>query len=171
VRAFRFRAQAALDLRQREHDAARRALAQAESEQRAAQRALDEAVAAIERAEAEAAALWTGTEDRQRFEWYRSWIVRLRHERDACGHILRLRGEEVARATEASKRTKQRVESLDRLRERAWQAWTREAQAREQKEIDTVATIRFVASRGSDALRGWSPAPSETSRKTGMRKD
>jgi flagellar export protein FliJ len=147
VRGFRFRAQAALDLRRREDEEAQRVLARADAGLRAAMARLADVA---HRAE-EARTQWAlsvqqgGTMATQ--QWYRSWIVRLDRERAACESAVAARQQERARAAAARAATNQRVESLERFKEKAAAAWERTLAAEEQKLLDGLATIRYVTAR------------------------
>jgi len=144
---FVFSAQAALDLRRREDEDARRDLAAAESRRAQAARDLAGAesslVDALERAT---------NEDAQAGEiagriWYRNWIARGR-QRVACARSVLLACEaEVTRSAEAARAARVRREALERLRDRAEVAWTRAAARREQQVIDELAAVRFERSR------------------------
>jgi flagellar export protein FliJ len=144
---FVFSAQAALDLRRREDDDARRDLAAAES--RRAQAARDLAAAesslvdALERATSEDA---QAGEIARRI-WYRNWIAHER-QRAACARSALLACEaEVTHSAEAARAASVRREALERLRDRAEAAWTSAAARREQQVIDELAAVRFERSR------------------------
>jgi flagellar export protein FliJ len=141
---FKFRAQAALDLRHRENDAARRVLAKAEADLRAARRLLAEAEERAAAARTRCAALMQKVGGLAEQQWYRSWIIRLDRERAAAMKAVATREVEVTRARVAQARTNQQVESLERFKEKALHAWERQALAEEQKFIDALATMRFV---------------------------
>ena len=144
MRAFRFRAQAALDLRRREDDDAQRALAQAEQRLQAAIAAVREAHRRAEAARTQcAAAIGQAGSTAQQF-WHRSWIVRLDRERVAAAAALSARQKEQARAAAARQETRIRVEALERFKDKAERAWAEKAAAEEQKHLDALATIRFV---------------------------
>jgi flagellar export protein FliJ len=148
VATFRFRAQPALDLRRREHDAAQHALARADAErQRVKQRfeAAERAVAAARR-DADDAARTAGLGGE--IEWYRFWIIRLDRERDALEAALRAHDAAVAEARRACLAARQRQEALERFREKAYGAHVAEENAAERKLIDELATRRFAARRG-----------------------
>ena len=151
---FRFRAQAALDLRTREHDVARRALATAEVAHRGALAALDEAMLAVARAGVQAAAAQAAGGHDPQLDWYRSWIVGLRNQRAARAAEVTRRERDLANARAACITAKQRLDALERLRDDARHAWERAMLAKEQREFDALATMRFVASRRGEDGRG-----------------
>jgi flagellar export protein FliJ len=144
---FKFRAQAALDLRKREDDDARRALARAETDLRAAQRLRGEVEERARAARTQCAAAMEKMGAGAELQWYRSWIVRLDRDRALAAKAVADREAAVARAREAQKRTGQRVESLERFKEKAVTAFEQRTLAEEQKFIDALATMRFTASR------------------------
>ena len=151
---FRFRAQAALDLRMREHDVARRALAAAELAHRGALAALDEATLAVGQAGAQAAEAMTTSDSGPQLEWYRSWIVGLRNQRATRAAEVTRRERDVTKARAACIATKQRLDALERLRDDARHAWERAMLAKEQRELDALATMRFVSLRRGDEAKG-----------------
>ena len=153
MKSFRFRAQAAIDLRQREYDEARRVLAHASLDLRAAQRVYDDASERLAGAREQYGRELSARIDAARAEWYRFWIVRLEHERGVCARAVAAREREVALATAACLTTKRRLESLERFRDQARQAWEHAAAVEEQKQIDALATLRHVAALRESAQR------------------
>lgn len=144
---FRFRAQAALDLRRRQHDEARRRLADAERAVEAAQQALDEIDAAIAATRAQAGELLADPARQHELEWHRLWELRLQQERaQRVSNLAACRTEADVRRTECL-RARQRVDSLERWRDRAAHAYAGQERATERKLMDTLATTRFVAAR------------------------
>jgi flagellar biosynthesis chaperone FliJ len=91
--------------------------------------------------------------DPSRAEWYRFWIVRLEHERTVCRSAVAAREREVAQATAACVAARQRLEALERFRDKARRAWEHAAAAEEQKQIDALATLRHVAALRESAQR------------------
>lgn len=142
--AFTFRAQPALDLRRREHEAAQRVLARADAERQHARALLDaaERAAAQARRDADAAARTTG--DHPDREWYRFWIIRLDRERGAAMVNLQRHDEALAQARAACLQARQRYEALERLREKSYAAYVAGVAAAEKKIIDDLATQRYA---------------------------
>jgi flagellar export protein FliJ len=148
--AFTFRASAALDVRRREEDTARRLLAVAEAKVGEAAARLDEAVA---REAADAARLVTlrqaGTEAWQ-IAMHQAWLERQRRaigertrELDTC----RAQAAVAARAvTEAATRRK----VIERLRERAWRRYRRAEHEQHMRDMNELATVRFVAQAATE---------------------
>jgi flagellar export protein FliJ len=153
MKAFVFRAQAAIDLRKREYDDARRVLARASLDLRAAHDVWSEARDRQTGARTQWAREMTQTIDPARSQWYRFWIVRLEHEQAVCAKAAAARGRDVALATAACQATRQRLEALERFRDKTRQAWERAAAADEQKQIDALATLRHVAALRESAQR------------------
>jgi flagellar export protein FliJ len=153
VKPFRFRAQAAIDLRQREYDDARRVLARASLDLRAAEEVYTEAEARIIAAREQGARNMRGTIDTARWQWHQSWILRLEHERAVCAADVAARERDVARASAAAVKARQRVEALERFRDKARRAWEHAVEAEEQKQIDVLATLRHVAALRESAQR------------------
>ena len=155
---FRIRAQAAVDLRRREFDEARRVLARASIDLRAAEDVRAEAEARLVAARFAAAreqgdSQVRGSIDTARLQWHRSWILRLEHERAVCAADVAARERDVARAAAAAVTARQRLEVLERFRDKARRAWEHAAAAEEQKAIDVLATLRHVAALRESAQR------------------
>ena len=144
---FRFRAQAALDLRLREWQAAQGELGRAERDRDMA--ALDVEKAAVALAGAQQAAEADGRETRTATElqWYRFWIVRLDHERRSAQSVLAARQGEASRLLAACLHAKQRYESLESLRDKMRRTHERAEAHAERKAIDEIATLRFNIDR------------------------
>jgi flagellar export protein FliJ len=143
VKKFKFRAQAALDLRQRELDQAQRQLARTEELRDAARRRLQQAHDDAASARTQATDAQRTTTDVATLQWYRFWIIRLDHERSAHAAALAAREQDVVKAAAACMRAKQRRESLDRFRKKAQAAHDEAEQAAEMKMIDELATVRY----------------------------
>ena len=153
MKPFRFRAQAAIDLRQREYDDARRVLARATLDLRAAEEVQTEADARIIAGREQGTREMSGTIDTARWQWHQSWIVRLEHERAVCAADVAARERDVARASAAPLRARQRVEALERFRIKTRFGWEHAVAAEEQKQIDVLATLRHVAALRESAQR------------------
>jgi flagellar export protein FliJ len=153
VKPFRFRAQAAIDLRQREYDEARRVLARALLDLRAAEELRREADARIRTAREQGTSAMRGVIDGARLQWHQSWIIRLEHERAVYATDVAARDRDVERASAAALKARQRLEALERFREKARSAWERASAAEEQKQLDVLATLRHVAALRESAQR------------------
>ncbi|MGE3578452.1 MAG: flagellar FliJ family protein [Vicinamibacterales bacterium] len=147
MKAFRFRAQAALDLRHREDDAARRACAEAEAWLLDARARLAQTRASLAGAQA-AHGMQCGPEAaHHEREWYRFWIAGLRQAVGRAGDDVARFSTELDRRRAARQVTRQRVDALERFRDKARQAWEAAVQAEEQRLMDAAGTARFVAQR------------------------
>ena len=145
MKGFKFRAQAALDLRDRELADAQRQLARAEEVRDVARRRLEEAHFAAAQARVQATEAHRTSSDASALQWYRFWIIRLDHERNAQAAVLAAREKDVAQAKAACMLAKQKRESLDKFRKKAQSAHEAAQQAAEMKVIDELAARRFVA--------------------------
>ncbi len=147
MKGFRFRAQAALDLRRREDEAATRVLAQAERALLEARRALTDADGRLADARQVPGAAGVVPGAMLDGAWHRSWIVRLEMERRAVALRVREREGLVAKALAARHKTYQRLESLERFRGKALDRFHDAEEAAEQKMLDELGTMRFMAAR------------------------
>ena len=141
---FTFRAQPALDVRQREFDTRRRELATAEWELRAARQLFTEAEQTLRDAHAKAGETLRHAGVEQ-YVWHRVWIDRVERAKAAHAVSVAQRQDEVAKAAAACRKAKQRVDAMEKLKEKARASWEHEAHMREQRELDALATMRFVA--------------------------
>ncbi len=151
MRPFVFRAQAALDLRQRRDDDAKRALAEANAAVSQAEGRLQAAIEARERAFAEAGAALASATSAQSAVWYRNWITG--HQRDVAGRQddLTRRRDDAQAARERATRTHVDLRVLERLKERARRTYDAAVQREEQKAIDWLAVLRSIPhSRGQE---------------------
>ena len=150
--AFTFRAQPALDVRKRELDARRRELATAEWELRAARQLFTEAEQTLRDAHEKArdTLRHAGVEQ---YVWHRVWIDRVERAKAAHAVTVAQRQDDVAKAAATCRRAKQRVDAMEKLKEKALAAWEHEARLREQRELDALATMRFVADTRDRARR------------------
>lgn len=147
MKPFVFRAQAALDLRRKEEDAALRVVADAERREREA-----DAVVAAARDALEHGLVQGRDEDARPGEltlklWYRNWIIGQHRVVDRAVREQKARRQEREAAAALALVAQRKRKALERLRERAEAAWQR-ADAREaQIAIDELAGVRFVRSR------------------------
>jgi flagellar export protein FliJ len=148
--AFKFRAQPALDLRRREHEAAQRVLARADAERQQARARLDAAERAAAQARHDADTAARGSAAHADREWYRFWIIRLDRERGAATMHLQRHDEALAHARSACLQARQRCEALERLREKAYAAYLAGVTAAEKRIIDELATQRYALRQHKD---------------------
>jgi flagellar export protein FliJ len=144
---FSFRAQAALDLRARQDEDARRALAAAEAQERLARETLARVVADLERSMAR-----TREEDAKPGHvttklWYRNWIAGQQQQVRRCRQIVEMRQADVRAATERAQAARRKLKSLERFRDRLRRRYTAAERREEQKLFDALGTIRFALER------------------------
>ena len=144
---FRFRAQAALDLRRREWQTAQANLARAEQVRAMAARDVEKAALALAEAQRTSADEGRHTRTPTELQWYRFWIVRLDHERRSTQSLLAARQGDVVKMSAACVHAKQRCESLERLRDKTRRTHERAEADAERKVIDEIATLRFNTDR------------------------
>ena len=144
MRPFRFRAQAALQLRQREHEQALAHLARTQAALTLAQHGVDEAEREIQHADSGLRATLVGTTTAQQLDWYRSWRLRWAAERHRREQQRQAREADVKKAVTTVSATHQRVRSLERLHDLALSAWRRDADREERNTMDALATTRFT---------------------------
>jgi flagellar export protein FliJ len=149
---FTFRAQPALDVRKRELDARRRELATAEWELRAARQLFTEAEQTLREAH-DRAGVTLRDAGVEQYVWHRVWIDRVERSKAAHAVTVAQRQDGVAKAAASCRRAKQRVDAMEKLKEKARSAWDHEARLREQRELDALATMRFVADARARARR------------------
>ena len=144
---FRFRAQAALDLRRREWQTAQGNLARAEQVREMAARDVEKAALALAEAQDASAEQARQTRTPTELQWYRFWIVRLDHERKSAQSVLAARQGDVAKMSAACQHAKQRCESLELLKDKTRRTFDRAEADAERKVIDEIATLRFNIDR------------------------
>jgi flagellar export protein FliJ len=144
TQTFTFRAQAALDLRRREHDARRRLFATAQMELHATRQQLAEAARILADARRDAGELMQRVLDAEALRWHQLWITRLGRARGAHEVALAEKAGLAAHAAAACETARQRVEAMERLKDKSWRAWCEAARLHEQREFDALATMRHV---------------------------
>jgi flagellar export protein FliJ len=147
--AFKFRAQAALDLRARQLEIVQRQLAFVEADRDRARRQMVDADATLEEAMVKASKVQGCATDCATWQWYHSWIVRLKHERASHAARLDAREAAVSKATAACQQARQKCESLRRFRQKALNRYDASVAASERQLIDEIATRKYAATRHS----------------------
>jgi flagellar export protein FliJ len=145
MKPFRFRAEAALDLRRKQEDEARLAHAAAAIALDAAEARVVEARLAVDRAAETAASTELGGVESWQMPWHRCWIDRLRLEAGARREEAAVSAAALARAVASMQKAHQRRRTLERLRERSEKRYEMELQRIELKEMNSLAGLRFVA--------------------------
>ena len=142
---FRFRAAAALDVRRTQEDAARLASANADTElDHARQRTAEARAEARQDAERLVEVQLAGAES-WRVQWHRTWIDRQRREVTVRAREADVRATEAVQAQQAAQEAVKRRRVLERLRDRAWRKHRRAADQQHVREMNELATLRFVA--------------------------
>jgi len=141
---FTFRAQAALELRRREYTARRRALATAQWDVQAAQQQLTAAMHTVAEARREAGVAMQRVLDAEALRWHQLWIGRLERARTAYESAVAEKQAVLSQVAAACETARQRVEAMERLKEKAWITWREAARLHEQREFDALATMRHV---------------------------
>ncbi|MGE3276348.1 MAG: flagellar FliJ family protein [Vicinamibacterales bacterium] len=142
---FRFRAQAALDLRRQREEAADRALAVAQAAVRAAEAEVAAAREALEGAYRDGAAGVAAATAAHELAWYRNWITRRQQALAAKRRAEQERRAEAHRAQEAAMQARRDRMALDKLRDRAWRAHQLAERRAEQKELDLLGALKHGA--------------------------
>lgn len=141
---FIFRAQAALDLRRKQEDAARLALAEAQARLREAERDLARAEGQVADAIARARDTEAEASDPTLAIWYRNWIHRLRREVARCVQILDGRQADAKAAEAKALEARRAVRVIEKLRERAWKTHETRERREEQKNLDLLGVMQYA---------------------------
>lgn len=150
---FRFRAQTALDLRLREEDHARHELSVARREVAAAAGAVAAAEARLADGLRRARAELGGATSVAASGWLRAWITGQRREIAGLQRALAERRDAERLASGALVEASRRVRTLVHLRERLWQQHALEERRAEQRELNWLGSLRYLAARSAeDAL-------------------
>lgn len=144
MRPFRFRADIVLDLRRREEEAARTALARQRAVAERAHATLAGArVAVVEAGRALEGAAAAGP-SHGTLDWHRSWIGRLRLGVHAAMREAAEADQAAGRAAGALNQAMQKRRVLERLRERAWRKYCVARDRAHIQEMDQLASLRFA---------------------------
>lgn len=144
---FVFRVQAALDLRRKQEDEAKRALALAEAQRRDAERCRDEVQQEMERTCARGREVEDRVGDVTLRVWYRNWLTAQRLELERRQRVLVQRDADVRGAVEQAQEAYRKRRMLERLRERSQTAFLDGERRDEQKVFDDLGSLRFSVNR------------------------
>ena len=144
MKSFRFRAEAVLDLRRKEHEHAETQLARAQEERDAARCALDLAEMAGVRARADYRTGLGTSHQAELHERHRNWIDRKQAETEDRRRRLDERQRRVQRATAEVQHTFMRLRALERLRDRAWRTYQDETRRLDAIEMDYLAVMQHA---------------------------
>jgi flagellar biosynthesis chaperone FliJ len=143
--AFRFRAQAAIDLRAKQDEDAQRALGVARHATAAAERVRQHEQTMFEDGQARAREEESQSWDTARAIWYRNWIKLQRQRIANADAALEARREEERAVAQAAMDARRRLRSLEHLRDRTLKAYQTAELRAEQKEFDVLGGLRYVA--------------------------
>lgn len=150
---FTFRAQAALDLRRKQDEEARRRFGEATQAERRAVLALDEATAAVSEAIRTANEASAGASDVTVVTWHRNWITSRQHDaQHQSNRVEQCQADTAAAALEAQQ-ARRKMRSLERLRDRALQAYLAAERRQQQKQLDALGTMRYALRKASEEDR------------------
>lgn len=144
MKPFRFRAEAALQMRRREHDRALVMLARAQAALVAAEQGVEAAAQTVADADRELQQAMTLPNPSLPLGWYRSWRLKVRDDQRAAEARRDARDKDVREVIAEVSRSRQRVRSLERLRELAVAAWERDSRRSEQQTMDALAALRYT---------------------------
>ena len=144
---FVFRVQAALDMRRKQEDEAKLALAQAEARRAQAEAERDQVAAAIEQSLVRARDAEAASGDLTMRVWYRNWIEGQRQELRRRQAVVAQRAAEVQDAVKRAQEAHRKRRILERLRDRAHSAFRLEERRQEQKVFDEIGSLRFTLQR------------------------
>jgi flagellar export protein FliJ len=143
---FRFRAAAALELRERREALSKRALADARAALERAERTLAEGRSALDATLASGAA---AAHDPGLSIWYRNWITRQHQELAKRRAMVADRRAAVDAAVARLHLAHRDVRVLERLRNRLQSAWALAERQKEQKELNWLGSMRYALRAGS----------------------
>jgi flagellar protein FliJ len=147
---FRFRLQAVLDWRGRQHDEALRLLAAARQVLAASEadagRAREQLASSRERTRVAE----SGGCDQATRSWHWNWIVRCDADVTRADAAVAARRADVDTAAAIVAEARKRLRPLEKLRDRARQEHADEERRSEQKALDALAVSRYVRSDGGE---------------------
>ncbi len=137
-----------MDLRRKRDEEAQRALAAAVRATHQAEGALQAEDRLLSETLARAGAEETRAADLAGAVWCRTWMRRQRQVIEAARRNVEERRRAERVAAQQAMEARRKLRSLERLRERLWQAFQAAERRAEQKELDALGGLRFVARRG-----------------------
>ena len=138
-----------MELRRRRDEDAQRALAEAARQVRAAESGLQREERRLADTLALAAVEEAALTDLSRAIWHRNWMRRQRLVIEAARRQLDERHAAERAAAADAMDARRKLRALERLRERMWQAFLAAERRAEQKDLDVLAGLRYVARHGS----------------------
>jgi flagellar FliJ protein len=140
---FVFRVQAALDMRRKQEDEAKQALAAAETRRREAQGQFDQAHDALQATLARATDAEHQPGDVNARVWYRNWIGAQRLELERRRAIVAARDADVRDAKKLAQEAYKKRRILERLKDRSHTTFLDAERREEQKMFDELGSLRF----------------------------
>ena len=142
---FRFRSAAALDLRRKQEDSARLVVAKAEMAVIAANERSRDAQARVDDEGSKLVHLQQDGTESWRVQWHRAWIEKQRKDAEIRAAELKARTQEATQAAQVAREAMKKRRVLERLRDRAWHRFEKVQHDQHVKEMNELATLRFVA--------------------------
>ena len=138
---FRFRTQAALDLRRSQDEDARRLFGEATQAVARAELVLDQAMTAVGDAIRNASEVGAHASGVTMLTWHRNWITSRKHDADQQRSRVEQCRADAEIAALAAQQARRKLRSLgERLRERALQAYMAAERRHEQKQLDALVS-------------------------------
>ncbi len=144
TRPFRFRGHAAINLRKRQDDEAKRELAEAMRTRAKAETNVDTASAAVDESMQLARQALKSTASVTDHAWHRNWIVSRQEELATRRTTLGSTREAEQLARQRAQDTRRALRSLERWFERVWRRYQEEQRRVEQRELDEMGVLRYV---------------------------
>jgi flagellar export protein FliJ len=142
---FRFRAQAVLDYRHQQDEAAQRQLALAQAALQSAEQALGAANEALDAARNRAAAEESRGGEVERLTWYRNWMAGLRREIARRDAVRAERHRAWIGARDQANRARRDLRAIERYRDRMLKQWEEHERRQEQKALDLLGALQYAA--------------------------
>jgi flagellar biosynthesis chaperone FliJ len=148
MRKFHFRAATVLELRQRQYRTAQAELLRSQQVRDMAAGAVRDAEASVSRAQSDYRERLVAGDGAVIFERHRNWIAGQYAVVESRRRLLVEQQLLVERAAADVRRTHRLARVLERLRDRAWKAYQKEARRQETIELDELAVIQFARRMG-----------------------
>ena len=153
TRPFKFRGQAALDLRRRQDDEAQRVLADAVRARQQAETNVDTASSAVDESMQAARKALESPASVTLHQWHRNWIVSKRQELAASRTALAKSRAAERLAQQQAYAARRALRVIERWRDRARRRYEAEQRRVERIELDAIGGLQYAArlqARGGD---------------------
>lgn len=147
MKAFRFRAASALELRKRHEDTARLVLTRAQNVASVADQRLAVARTSLDDARAQLLAVQSAGAPAWLIGWHRSWIVQRSRDVDTCEQHAATAQSMVAKASAVLREAHKKRRVLERLRDRLAARHARVVEQQELAHMNELATMRYLIAR------------------------